>query len=455
MEAGAGYGQARTDFNAEEFQDYLNDILHDWLRTLTTLACALIPIFFVLDYFTMPADLLFRFGLYRLGLALLLAIQLVMVRNTAPSNKSHYHGYLATVTIAAIISLMTVDLGGFDSRYYAGLTLVITGVNLLLPWRALHSAINSSLVIAIYLYLNLTARADFETANLINNLFFLCSTAIIALFINHLRYNQVKNEFELLRELRDTRDALWSEMELAKRIQTALLPGSRRVGGLDLAAVMIPAREVGGDYYDLIETQEGESWIVIGDVSGHGVDAGLVMMMAQTSVRSLVENLPGAGPSRVLTAVNAVLRENISRLGRDHYMTMTALCLKGDRLVFAGKHQDLIVLRRGGEEAELVPTQGTWLGLTDSLEGYLEDSEVELGEGDMVLLYTDGVTEAENPEGEMFGPERLKFTLEDLADRPIPDILENIINQVVDFQAEQSDDITLVLLKKRPRGDES
>ena len=450
MEAEAGHGPTRSNFDAVEFQDYLNDIIHDWLRTLTTLACALIPAFFILDYFTMPAALLPRFGLYRLGLALLLALQLVLIRNTAPSDKSHYHGYLAAVTIGAVISMMTVDLGGFDSRYYAGLNLVIMGVNLLLPWRALHSAINSSLVISIYLYLNLTARADFETANLINNLFFLFSTAIIALFINHLRYNQVKNEFELLLELRDTRDALWSEMELAKRIQTALLPGSRRVGGVDLAAVMIPAKEVGGDYYDLIQTPGGESWIVIGDVSGHGVDAGLVMMMAQTSVQSLVKTLPGGRPSRVLAGVNSVLRENISRLGTDHYMTMTALCLSEDRLVFAGKHQDLIVHRRAQGRAEVIPTQGTWLGIADGLEGYLEDREIGLEPGDMVLLFTDGVTEARGPGGEMFGSKRLKRALERHADLPIAGILENIINQVVDFQVEQSDDMTLVLIQRRP-----
>lgn len=455
MKAETGGVPVRPDFTAAEFQDYLNDILHDWLRTLTALACALVPAFAVLDYFTMPADLLFRFGLYRLGLFLLLAIQLVMVRNTKPSSKSHYHGYLATVTIAAVISQMTVDLGGFDSRYYAGLTLVIMGVNLLLPWRALHSAVNSSLVISIYLYLNLTARADFDPANLINNLFFLLSTAIIALFINHLRYNQVKNEFGLLLELRDTRDALWSEMELAKRIQTALLPGSRRVGGLDLAAAMIPAREVGGDYHDLIQGPEDRIWIAVGDVSGHGVDAGLVMMMAQTSVRSLVGNLPQAVPSQVLASVNSVLRENISRLGRDHYMTMTLLCLDGDRLVFAGKHQDLILLRRASGKAELIATQGTWLGISDNIKGYLEDGEVVLESGDLILLFTDGVTEAVDSGGEMFGPERIKTALESLAGLPFSEIPKAIIKEVVDFQAEQSDDMTLVLLRKRPPGDES
>ncbi len=448
MKAEAGSGPGRPDFVAEEFQEYLNDIIHDWLKTLVTLACALIPAFFVLDLFTMPAALLIRFGFYRLALLLLLALQLILIRNTEPSDKSHYHGYLATVTIGGVISMMTVDLGGFDSRYYAGLNLVIMGVNLLLPWRALHSAINSSLVIAIYLYLNLAGRADFEIANLINNLFFLLSTAIIALFINHLRYNQVRNEFDLLVELRNTRDALWSEMEVAKRIQTALLPGTRGFSGLELAAVMIPAKEVGGDYYDLIETPEGDKWITIGDVSGHGVYSGLVMMMAQTSVQSLVNNGPRGRPSRILAGVNSVLRENISRLGTDHYMTMTAIRITGDRLVFAGKHQDLIIRRRAGDRTEVVPTQGTWLGIADHIEGYLEDREIELGSGDMVMLFTDGITEAAGPGGEMFGRERLEQSLSRYADLPVTEILEKIINQVVDFQEDQSDDMTLVLVKR-------
>ena len=81
-------------------------------------------------------------------------------------------------------------------------------------------------------------------------------------------------------------------MEVAKRIQTSLLPQNRRVGGYDVAARMQPAAEVGGDYYDIIQAGEDRNWIAIGDVSGHGVESGLVMMMTQTSILSLVQREP-------------------------------------------------------------------------------------------------------------------------------------------------------------------
>ena len=78
---------------------------------------------------------------------------------------------------------------------------------------------------------------------------------------------------------------------------------------------MHPAKEVGGDYYDIIETAGGVRWITMGDVSGHGVDSGLIMMMAQTSIISMVKNCVECKPSTVLKAVNSVIRENLSRLG--------------------------------------------------------------------------------------------------------------------------------------------
>ena len=78
---------------------------------------------------------------------------------------------------------------------------------------------------------------------------------------------------------------------------------------------MIPADEVGGDYYDIVETQNGDKWVTIGDVSGHGVDSGLIMMMAQTSILSKINNNGSCNPSEILNSTNKILRENLSRMG--------------------------------------------------------------------------------------------------------------------------------------------
>ncbi len=132
----------------------------------------------------------------------------------------------------------------------------------------------------------------------------------------------------------------------------------------------------------------------MGDVSGHGVDSGLIMMMAQTSIVSLVNNSADCKPSTVLESVNSVLRENISRLGSDHYMTMMALHFKDGEITFAGKHQDLIIYRSALNKTEVIPSTGTWLGIADNIGKYLTDRSVKIQENDVILLFTDGITEA-------------------------------------------------------------
>jgi len=435
-------------FDADDFENYLNGIIHDWLRTLTALAFTLVPIFFILDYFTMPKELLARFGVYRLASTLIVLIQYLIVRQTSPSRLSYVHGYLVSINVGGIISLMTVDLGGFSSSYYAGLNLVIIGVNLLLPWKAIHSAANSLIIISMYVLFNILSGLPYDPSVLSNNLFFLCATAVIAVSINHVKHKLVKKEFSLLVELKKARDALWSEMELAKRIQTALLPDKRRIKGYEVAAAMFPAKEVGGDYYDIIETSKGDKWITIGDVSGHGVDSGLIMMMAQTSIISMVNNSTTLSPSVIFKSVNTVIRENISRMGSDHYMTLTAIHLDDKQMTLAGKHQDVILYRAAHNKTEVLPTRGTWLGIVDHIEEHVSDLTVDLKEGDLILLFTDGITESTNARGDLYGQERLERALNEYADLPISRLLDKIIEDVMAFQEEQSDDMTVLVIKK-------
>ncbi len=349
---------------------------------------------------------------------LICLIEYYIICDIKPSVYSYDHGYFVSRNIGGIIALMTVDLGGFNSNHYAGLNLGIIGVNLLLPWKSRHSAINSLIIIMLYVVFNLMADNNFNPDILANNLFFLTSTAIIAVSINHVKHNLIRKEFDLLVELKKARDALWSEMELAKRIQTALLPNKQRIKGFDIASVMLPAKEVGGDYYDIIETPEGGKWITIGDVSGHGVDSGLIMMMAKTCISSTVTSNRNCQPSELLIFVNQVIRENISRLGSDDYMTMMAIRFNESKMTIAGKHQDVIIYRSALNKTETVPVNGTWLGITDKIENYLTDINKNIGDGDIVLLFTDGVTESINQNGEMYGQVRLEQSLNQYADLP-------------------------------------
>jgi len=448
VKTGINNNTKEFSFRANDFDRYLTGIIHDWLKTLTTLGYTLIPTFFLLDYFTMPQELLPRFGIYRLVSTLLVLTQYFIIRHSKPGDLSYYHGYFVSINVGGMIALMTADLGGFNSSYYAGLNLVIIGVNLLLPWKAIHSAANSMIIIAMYIFFNTTSGQDYVPSVLTNNLFFLLSTGVIAVSINHVKHKLVKQEFFLLVELKKARDALWSEMELAKRIRTALLPDKEKISGFEIAAAMFPAKEVGGDYYDIIETHKGQKWITIGDVSGHGVDSGLIMMMAQTSILSMVNNSVGCKPSVVLKSVNSVIRENIARLGSDHYMTLMVIHFDESQMITAGKHQDIIVYRSALNKTEIIPTKGTWLGIADNIEKYLEDTSLKIEDGDIVLLFTDGITEATNENGEMYGQLRLERALNQYADLPVGKLLNKIIQEVKEFQDEQLDDMTLVAIRK-------
>ena len=438
-----------------ELHAYINELAHRWSMTLSALGFTLVPAFFLLDYMVVSPELLGRFALYR-GLATLIPVmQFFVLRSTRPSNRSIGHGYLLTITTAGAIALMTTNLGGFNSPYYAGLNLVVIAIVVLLPWGFFHSVANALIVLGLYVGLNLLfpSKEPIRVEVLFNNLYFLIATAVIAVALNVVKQRLIEQEFWGRSKLSAARDALWGEMELAKRIQTALLPKVDRVPGFRVAARMLPADEVGGDYYDILQTAAGETWLAIGDVSGHGVASGLIMMMTQTSIFATVDRTTGYMPSRVLELVNSVIKQNISRLSTDRYMSVWLARLDGSRMTFAGKHQDVLVWRKATNTVETLPTTGTWLGLVDDLAGKLTDSSVEIAEGDAVLLFTDGITEAMNAAGEMYGQTRLTEVLQKHGPLEAEQIVLAVLAEVGGYQAQkQADDITVLVLKRVQTG---
>jgi sigma-B regulation protein RsbU (phosphoserine phosphatase) len=430
------------------FTPYLNRIVHEWSTTLAALCFVLVPIFFILDIFTMPQHLLKKFALYRLIATIIPLLQYFFIKKTKPGKTSYIHGYLVSLIVGGVIAIMTIDLGGFDSRYYAGINLVIIGVNILLPWEAIHSALNGVMLIVFYVVVNLIGGNDFNTLYLINNLFFMSSTVIIATSINYVRHRLIKDEFFLRLELKDARDALWGEMELAKKIQTSLLPANTRLGDYQIAAVMHPADEVGGDYYDFIETDAGERWVSIGDVSGHGVDSGLIMMMTQTGINSILNRTTALEPSEVIDHVNAVIRRNILRMKINHFMTLLVMKLEKNSIIAAGKHHDIVIYRAATASVELVPTMGTWIGIADNIGRYLRNHSIPIEVNDIILLYTDGVTEARNARGELYGEERLVKVFSENAGETVDRIIEFILRDVEQYQDHQEDDISVMVIKK-------
>ncbi len=250
-------------------------------------------------------------------------------------------------------------------------------------------------------------------------------------------------------ELAD-KERLEKEMEIAETVQTSILPRSLAVEGFDIDAAMRPADEVGGDYYDVLPANDG-CWIGIGDVAGHGLPAGIIMLMLQSCVSSLVRSQPDAAPSEHVTVLNRVIYDNVrQRLTAKEHVTFSLLRVHADGLVrFAGAHEDILVWRAAEERVERVETPGTWLGGRPDIAKVTRDSEFRLQRGDRMLLYTDGIIEAQNDAGIEYGVEGLLRFLETSKGMPVKAAREKLMEEAAAWTQTQVDDISVLLLEFR------
>ncbi|MEZ4450676.1 MAG: SpoIIE family protein phosphatase [Nannocystaceae bacterium] len=262
--------------------------------------------------------------------------------------------------------------------------------------------------------------------------------------------NRMVGELAESRALLRDRHRLEDEMEIANRIQTSILPSDLAVPGLEIGAKMLPATEVGGDYYDVIAQPDG-AWIGVGDVAGHGLRAGLVMLMVQSSVASLVRERPSAAPRDLVATLNATIADNVRRrLHQDEHVTFSLLrYYASGRLVYAGAHEPFLVIRADTEGCEEMPTPGTWIGVLDDISFALVDSELTLQPGDLVILYTDGLIEAHDAAGVEFGIERVREIAGRLRDAPCEAIARALVDAAVAWRASIEDDVSAVVMRYR------
>jgi serine phosphatase RsbU (regulator of sigma subunit)/phage-related protein len=257
---------------------------------------------------------------------------------------------------------------------------------------------------------------------------------------------------ERTEELRRTLAELWTEMDLATKIQTVLLPQDPDLPSYRISAKMVPASSVGGDYYDVLRV-DGVDWILIGDVSGHGVTSGLTMMLVQTAARTVLlsagENAHKITPKQLLSRVNASVRSNIQKINADQYMTIMALRLEKNMVSFAGLHQDVLVYRQRSNTVERIETRGIWVGLVDDISDMLDDDTFEMGEGDTILLYTDGVTEL-TTDSKLLGTDGLATLLQQLAvGDALPDVIVDGVTERV-RGGPVKDDVTVLAARYEP-----
>ncbi len=239
-----------------------------------------------------------------------------------------------------------------------------------------------------------------------------------------------------------------AEARMASEIQLSMTPRTVQVPGLEIAHIMIPTAEAGGDYYDILPDDAG-AWLAIGDVSGHGLATGLIMLMLQSMVATLARNSRTVEPSTIVSVVNEVLYENVrNRLLRDEHATLTVFRYeRSGRIRFAGLHEPVIVYRKGLGRCETVTPPGFWVGAIPDVRRFVQNSELQLGDGDLLVLYTDGVTEPRNVHLEQFGLERLVGVIEDCANLPVLTIRDRVLDAVRGWCVCLDDDVALVVAR--------
>jgi sigma-B regulation protein RsbU (phosphoserine phosphatase) len=254
----------------------------------------------------------------------------------------------------------------------------------------------------------------------------------------------------LMKEVSD-KERLEKEIEIAKEVQKQLFPQQLPpTKNLELAANCMAARQVSGDYYDFLPSGDTGLDIVVGDISGKGISAALMMASIQASIRSKLRGplQPEKQTQRMAETVAEVNRQIYHRSSPETYSTLIITHFNSETGLLAycnaGHHPPLVF---SGGEVRGLTIGGTVVGLFENWN--YEGDEVELKPGDLVIYFTDGVVEAENINGEQFGTERLIELIRSNTFLTAQDIQSLILEQVFDWTGaqEQADDITVVCLK--------
>lgn len=240
-----------------------------------------------------------------------------------------------------------------------------------------------------------------------------------------------------------------SELAIAAQLQAALLPRSLYAHGFRVAGTMTPVAEIGGDSYDFLEATDG-CFVAIGDVAGHGLSSGLVMLLTQGVASALVQDAGTRTPRELVSSLNRVLFDTLHRrLKRTEHITFTLFRFQNSGLVtYAGAHEDILVRRAKTRTIDCLPTPGTWIAASPDVSGSTIDSTFQLERGDLVLLHTDGVTTAKNDAGERFGLERLSDAFETAPKGSSADaVLRHLAQVVKRWTPRPNDDWSLVVIE--------
>jgi serine phosphatase RsbU (regulator of sigma subunit) len=251
----------------------------------------------------------------------------------------------------------------------------------------------------------------------------------------------------LEQEMRE-RERIEQELRVARSIQQASLPrGAPELEGWEISPHYRPAREVGGDFYDFFELEGGRVGVAVGDATDKGMPAALAVTATCSMLRAVAQALGSSSPGEVLERVNETL---VARIPPNTFVTCFYAILdpKSGRLSYANAGHNLPCCRHNEHAATELSARGMPLGLMPGMS--YEEKESVLAPAECVLFYTDGLIEAHNPQGEMFGTPRLRYLLSERPEGGI-ELSATLMEELRRFTGEgweQEDDITLLTLER-------
>ena len=261
-------------------------------------------------------------------------------------------------------------------------------------------------------------------------------------------------EIEKLNEkLKDENIHLTTELEVAKHIQTLVLPQKEEYSNfkdLDISCLMIPADEVGGDYYDTISFTE-TGIITIGDVTDHGLHSGLIMMMVHTAIRALSQ-IEQNDIKKIFEIINKLLYDFRHKTSDHRIMTLMILKYLGNgNFMFTGQHESLIIISPNGKVREISSINyGMYAGLESNVNQYLDTFTFSLKKDDVLILYTDGLTEAMNNKNVEFGKEGIIASALSVRNKSADTIRSTIVKKCLSYMGSEKihDDLSIMIIKK-------
>ncbi|MBP7735163.1 MAG: serine/threonine-protein phosphatase [Spirochaetes bacterium] len=439
----------------EFIKDYNINSL-SFIRLALILTIVLYAMFAILDIWiipvTRPVAWLIRFGIVIPFVAAMIALSYVKKFQPYTQSALLLTGVVTGFGISAMIAFTKACEIGYQ-RYYAGLMLVIFGIYTILRLRFYYAIISSLIVVASYeivaVFVQGLTEGGFAGRRFlifINNNFFFLSATCIGIFASFTLEYYIREVFKQRKTIDDDRhriktllDTYGKQLALARTIQRSIMPDIPPHIDRALVTMMYkPMEELGGDYYDFIPLGEGKTGFFISDVTGHGIPAALVTTMLKTVVRSTREI--AWDPGNFLAHLNSRLA-NLASVG---FVTACygVLDMPAMEFLYARAGHPFPILVRDGS-ASALESRGGFIGPMQ--KNNFETKSVSLKPGDRILLYTDGLIEAENEKGELFEHVLLDKMPQHLGDAQTG-FLDAIYASLVSFRGDDhfEDDICMV-----------